>query len=171
MDNVIIPAGKMKCLDLMLSVNQLAVKWYCDIGITVLCPQGHLPIGVVRKRPFLCSGHCCWVWESGGPTVRQRWAGQMCYQAGYFFPALETRSGEGREALECRVSGPGSLGLWPGVWLAGEILASIPANVKMPKVTSQRPALFSLLRERNQTQGGKNGILSPFENFTSIHLL
>lgn len=49
-------------------------------------------------------------------------------------------------------------------------LATAPANTKMPNITSQGPALLSLLGERHQTLRGKVGILSPLEDFVSVNL-
>lgn len=89
-----------------------------------------------------------------------------------FFPALESRLGEGREGLEVlcvRVEAFGALARSVDGWR--DSLASTPANTKIPKVKSQGPDLFSLLRERDQTLGDKNGIPGPSENFVSANLL
>lgn len=87
-----------------------------------------------------------------------------------FFPALESRLGEGREALEVlcvREEAIGALARSADGWR--EALGSTPVNTKMPKIRSQGPALVSLLRERCQTLRGKNGIPSPYENFVSVN--
>lgn len=81
------------------------------------------------------------------------------------FPALESRCGEDREALEVlwlKVEVTGALARSVDDWR--DSLGSTPANTQMPKINSQGSALFSLLRERDQILRGKNGIANLYEN-------